>query len=164
MSNMLHFQVSHLKIPIHYPTPRNALSVRSSVKFFTPSNDTIQWRHCYVRHTAWAPEGREGQSQGGPKCRKVEVGARRAPKLLYTIRIVRWCTRYDFGPLALVRSRPIGRAGKIEPSDWSRLVSRRLPSTHRLLPLYLPLITARLNALAKNVLFFWNHEANMSEP
>ena len=33
-------------------------------------------------HTAWAPEGREGRSQAGPKGRKLEVGARRAPKLL----------------------------------------------------------------------------------
>ena len=65
-----------------YPTPRNALFVRWSVMFFTPSNDTIQWPHCYVRHTAWEPEGREGRSQGGPKGRKVEVGAQRAPKLL----------------------------------------------------------------------------------
>ena len=37
---------------------------------------------CYHYHTAWAPEGREGQSQAGPKGHKLEVGARRAPKLL----------------------------------------------------------------------------------
>ena len=37
--------------------------------------------HCCVGHTAWAPEGREERSQGGPKGRRVEVGARRAPKL-----------------------------------------------------------------------------------
>ena len=35
-----------------------------------------------VGHTAWAPEGREGRSQGGPKGHRLEVGARRAPKLL----------------------------------------------------------------------------------
>ena len=35
-----------------------------------------------VGHMAWAPEGREGQSQAGPKGRKLEVGARRAPRLL----------------------------------------------------------------------------------
>ena len=35
--------------------------------------------HRCMGHTAWA---REGRSQGGPKCRKLEVGARRAPKLL----------------------------------------------------------------------------------
>ena len=29
--------------------------------------------HRCVGHTAWAPEGRKGQSQGGPKCRKLEV-------------------------------------------------------------------------------------------
>ena len=33
-------------------------------------------------HTAWAPEGREGRSQAGPKGRKLEVGAWRAPRLL----------------------------------------------------------------------------------
>ena len=46
------------------------------------ANDTIQWPHRYMGHTAWAPEGREGRSQRGPKGRKLEVGARRAPKLL----------------------------------------------------------------------------------
>ena len=35
-----------------------------------------------VGHTAWAAEGREGWSQAGPKGHKLEVGARRAPKLL----------------------------------------------------------------------------------
>ena len=35
--------------------------------------------HICVGHTAWAPEGREGRSQGGPKGRRLEVGARRAP-------------------------------------------------------------------------------------
>ena len=33
-------------------------------------------------HTASAPEGREGRSQRSPEGRKLEVGARRAPKLL----------------------------------------------------------------------------------
>ena len=33
-------------------------------------------------HTAWAPEGREGRYQAGPKGRSQEVGARRAPRLL----------------------------------------------------------------------------------
>ena len=37
---------------------------------------------CGVGHTAWVPEGREGRSQAGPKGRKLEVGAQRAPKLL----------------------------------------------------------------------------------
>ena len=46
------------------------------------ANDTIQWLHRYMGHTAWAPEGREGRSQRGPKGRKLEVGSRRAPKLL----------------------------------------------------------------------------------
>ena len=27
-------------------------------------------RHIYLGHTAWAPEGREGRSQEGPKGRK----------------------------------------------------------------------------------------------
>ena len=49
------------------------------------ANDTIQWPHRYMGHTAWAPEGREGRSQRGPKGRKLEVGARRAPKLLVCI-------------------------------------------------------------------------------
>ena len=35
-----------------------------------------------VGHTAWAPEGREGRSQAGPKGRRLEVGARRAHRLL----------------------------------------------------------------------------------
>ena len=46
---------------------------------------TIQWPHRYVGHTAWAPEGREGRSQRGPKGLKLEVGAQRAPKLLVLI-------------------------------------------------------------------------------
>ena len=32
-----------------------------------------------VLDAAWAPEGREGRSQGGPKGHQLEVGARRAP-------------------------------------------------------------------------------------
>ena len=35
-----------------------------------------------VGHTAWAPEGREGRSQAGPKGRQLEVGPRRGPRLL----------------------------------------------------------------------------------
>ena len=42
-------------------------------------DDTIPSLHCCVGHTAWAPEGREGRSQAGPKGRQIEVGARRAP-------------------------------------------------------------------------------------
>ena len=38
--------------------------------------------HCCVGHTASAPEGREGRYQAGPKGRSLEVGARRAPRLL----------------------------------------------------------------------------------
>ena len=41
--------------------------------------------HICMGHTAWVPEGREGRSQAGPKGRKLEVGAQRAPKLLVTI-------------------------------------------------------------------------------
>ena len=33
-------------------------------------------------YTAWAPEGREGRYQAGPKGRSLEVGARRSPRLL----------------------------------------------------------------------------------
>ena len=33
-------------------------------------------------HTAWAPEGREGRHQAGPKGRSLEVRARRAPRLI----------------------------------------------------------------------------------
>ena len=33
-------------------------------------------------HTAWAPEGLQGQSQKGPKGLQLEVGARRVPRLL----------------------------------------------------------------------------------
>ena len=32
-------------------------------------------RRICLGHTAWAPEGREGRSQGGPKGRRLEVGA-----------------------------------------------------------------------------------------
>ena len=39
------------------------------------------WGHHFVGHTAWAPEGREGQSQ-------LEVGARRAPRLLVFVYFV----------------------------------------------------------------------------
>ena len=38
-----------------------------------------------VGHTAWAPEGREGRSQAGPKGRQLEVGPRRGPRLLVYI-------------------------------------------------------------------------------
>ena len=37
---------------------------------------------CCVGHTAWAPDGREGRSQAGPKGCQQEVGAQRAPRLL----------------------------------------------------------------------------------
>ena len=30
-------------------------------------DDTIPSLHCCVGHTAWAPEGREGRYQAGPK-------------------------------------------------------------------------------------------------
>ena len=30
-------------------------------------DDTIPSLHCCVGHTAWAPEGREGRNQAGPK-------------------------------------------------------------------------------------------------
>ena len=75
--------------------------------------------------------------------------------------------RNFLGPPALLRSHPIGRAVKIEPSDWSRWESRRCPplSFVHLLPLYLPLITASMplppNPWDKNLLFFSNQEANM---
>ena len=36
-----------------------------------------------VGHTAWAPEGREGRSQAGPKGRQLEVGPLRGPSTLY---------------------------------------------------------------------------------
>ena len=36
-------------------------------------------------HTALAPEGREERYQAGPKGRSLEVGARRAPRLLVHI-------------------------------------------------------------------------------
>ena len=45
----------------------------------------------FLGHTAWAPEGRNGRSQGGPKGRKLEVGARRAPKLLVVNIVVLNC-------------------------------------------------------------------------
>ena len=44
---------------------------------------TLQCSRC-VGHMAWAPEGREGR-EAGPKGRNLEVGARRAPRLLVWI-------------------------------------------------------------------------------
>ena len=44
-----------------------------------------QHLHWCVGHTAWAPVGREGRSQAGPKGHWLEVGARRAPKLLVNL-------------------------------------------------------------------------------
>ena len=41
-----------------------------------------------VGHTAWAPEGHEGQSQKGQKGLKLEVGARRAPRLLVLLYVL----------------------------------------------------------------------------
>ena len=88
------------------PTPRIALSVRWSVRHkiwsyfqwdcslnLVSARTQSSWIHAShygymhhghicVGHTAWAPEGREGRSQGGPKGRRLEVWARRAPKLL----------------------------------------------------------------------------------
>ena len=40
-------------------------------------------------HTAWAPEGREGRYQAGPKGRSLEVGARRSPRLLVNNKNIR---------------------------------------------------------------------------
>ena len=40
-----------------------------------------------VGHTAWAAEGREGQSQAGPKGRQLEVGPLRGPRLLVILYI-----------------------------------------------------------------------------
>ena len=45
----------------------------------------IKEQHIHVTHASWTPEGREGRSQGGLKGRRLEVGARRAPKLLVII-------------------------------------------------------------------------------
>ena len=66
------------------PTPRIQLSVRSSVRphFWHASYIVNTCVQCYHYHTAWAPEGREGRSQAGRKGHKLEVGARRTPKLL----------------------------------------------------------------------------------
>ena len=45
--------------------------------------------------TACAPEGREGRSQAGPKGHQLEVGARRAPKLLvFNISFCLHCKRF----------------------------------------------------------------------
>ena len=38
--------------------------------------------HRCMGHTAWAPKGREGRSQADPKGLQLQVGARRAPRLL----------------------------------------------------------------------------------
>ena len=53
-------------------------------------------------HTAWAPEGREGRYQAGPKGRSLEVGARRAPRLLVLhIFVCHWAPPVWFGRSAL---------------------------------------------------------------
>ena len=60
--------------------------------------------HRCMGHTAWAPVGREGRSQAGPKGHRLEVGARRAPKLLVYIYII---TRYTYlldSLIAVIRS------------------------------------------------------------
>ena len=50
----------------------------------------------------WAPEGREGRSQAGPKGRKLEVGPRRGPRLLvfiyFTKDIFKKITNYCLDP------------------------------------------------------------------
>ena len=60
-----------------HPTPRIANSfVRSLVtKFAAPGVLDASG----VLDATWAPEGREGRSQAGPKGHQLEVGARRAP-------------------------------------------------------------------------------------
>ena len=48
-------------------------------------NTNIPWqiqKYSCVGHTAWVTEGRKGRSQGSPKGRQLEVGARRAHRLL----------------------------------------------------------------------------------
>ena len=46
---------------------------------WTHHTHTVHYGHICVGHTAWAPKGRKRRSQGGPKSRRLEVGARRAP-------------------------------------------------------------------------------------
>ena len=66
---------AHLKIIIKYQIlllESPCSSVRPLVTKFQPSLSG-------VLDAAWAPEGREGRSQAGPKGHQLEVGARRAP-------------------------------------------------------------------------------------
>ena len=69
------------------PTPRNALSVRHvfyPIRMCNGSTtlDLGTGVDGGVGQTAWGPEGREGRYQAGPKGCNLEVGARRAPRLL----------------------------------------------------------------------------------
>ena len=43
-----------------------------------------------VGHPAWAPEGREGRSQAGPKPRQLEVRLRRGSRLLKYSKFISW--------------------------------------------------------------------------
>ena len=58
---------------------------------------SFQWPHRCVGHPAWAPEGREGRSQAGPKGHQLEVGARRAPKVLECIYFIWSSVNNNYG-------------------------------------------------------------------
>ena len=64
-------------------TPR----IRLSYRCCCVTNKSSSKRTPIVGHTAWEPQGREGQSEGGPKGLQLEVldevGAQWGPKLLY---------------------------------------------------------------------------------
>ena len=76
-----------------------------------------------VGHTAWAPEGRKGWSQGGLKGRQLEVGARRAPRLLVC----------DIGHLAsMFAPAPSPRPRTRGTFSWSTTITSCSPSSFTL--------------------------------
>ena len=75
-----------LLLEFSFPSVRS--SIRPSVPIFDMHHTCMHHRymhmnhgHICVGHTAWAPEGRKGRSQGGSKGRRLKVGARRTLKL-----------------------------------------------------------------------------------
>ena len=70
----------HLRRLLYFSNLANSISPKLQGVFLSAWHN--QHLHWCVGHTAWAPVGREGWSQGGPKGHQIEVGDRRAPKFL----------------------------------------------------------------------------------
>ena len=74
------FFTPHLKGLLYFSNLANSISPKLQGVFLSAWHN--QHLHWCVGHTAWAPVGREGRSQAGPKGHQLEGGALRAPKLL----------------------------------------------------------------------------------